>query len=266
MPEHRVVSREEWLSARKALLLREKEATHLRDAINAERLALPWVKVEKAYVFDTPTGKQTLPDLFDARSQLLVYHFMLGPGWDAGCPGCSFLSDHLDGALPHLEHHDVTLVAVSRAPLAEIAAYKKRMGWRFPWVSSFGSDFNYDFHASFTAETLQGGTARYNFEPVPAKADAKESERPGVSAFYKDEAGGIFHTYSSYARGNEEFIGTLMILDRAPKGRNERKAMDFVRRHDEYDEAARSSTPEQKTTRDVTSPRSARTPEAPAAQ
>jgi predicted dithiol-disulfide oxidoreductase (DUF899 family) len=241
MPEHRVVSREEWLTARKALLQKEKEATQLRDKVNAERLALPWEKVEKTYTFDTPNGRQTLADLFDGRSQLIVYHFMLGPGWDAGCDGCSFLSDHLDGTLPHLEHHDVTLVAVSRAPLAEIQAYQQRMGWHFPWYSSFGSDFNYDYHVSFTPEAMRAGTASYNFEPIPAKADAKESERPGLSAFYKDETGQIYHTYSSYGRGHEELIGTLMILDRAPKGRNEQRAMDFVRRHDEYEDARGSS-------------------------
>ena len=240
MPAHQVVSREQWIAARKALLLKEKEATHLRDTINAERLALPWVKVEKTYVFDTPMGKRTLADLFDGRSQLIVYHFMLGPGWRAGCPGCSFLSDHLDGPLPHLEHHDVTLVAVSRAPLAEIQAYQKRMGWRFPWYSAFGSDFNYDYHVSFTPDAVRDGTASYNFALVPAKADAQETELPGLSAFYRDETGQVYHTYSSYGRGPEELIGTLMILDRAPKGRNEQRTMDFVRRHDEYEDGPRS--------------------------
>jgi predicted dithiol-disulfide oxidoreductase (DUF899 family) len=164
---------------------------------------------------------------------LIVYHFMLGPGWAAGCPGCSFLADHFDGALPHLEHHDVTLTAVSRAPLAEIAAYKARMGWRFPWVSAFGSDFNFDYHVSFTKDDLSDGKVFYNFTETKS-SDAAE-ELPGLSAFYKDEAGDIFHTYSSYARGPEDLIGTLMILDRAPKGRNEGTIMDFVRRHDEYD-------------------------------
>jgi predicted dithiol-disulfide oxidoreductase (DUF899 family) len=236
MEQHPVVSQEEWLTARKALLLKEKEATHLRDKINAERLALPWVKVDKPYVFDTPEGKKTLAQLFDGRSQLVVYHFMLGPGWAAGCPGCSFLSDHIDGALPHLEHHDVTMVTVSRAPLAEIQAYKARMGWRFPWVSAFGSDFNYDYHVSFAKDDLAGGTAFYNFTETPVPADSAYTELPGLSAFYKDEAGNVFHTYSSYARGGEELIGTLMILDRAPKGRNEKTTMDFVRRHDEYEE------------------------------
>ncbi len=232
---HPVVSREDWLAARKTLLAREKEAIHLRDKINAERLALPWVKVDKKYLFDTPLGKKSLAELFNGRSQLLVYHFMLGPGWAAGCPGCSFLSDHFDGALPHLEHHDVTLTAVSRAPLLEIEAYKERMGWQFPWVSSFGSDFNYDYHVSFTKDDLASGKVVYNFIEMPVPPGSTETELPGMSAFYKNEAGDVFHTYSSYARGPEELIGTLMILDRAPKGRNERKTMDFVRRHDEYE-------------------------------
>jgi len=230
-----VVSQAEWLAARRALLAKEKELVHLRDEVNAQRLALPWVRVEKSYTFDTPHGRRTLADLFAGRSQLIVYHFMLGPGWAAGCPGCSFLSDHLDGALPHLEHHDVTLTAVSRAPLAEITAYKTRMGWRFPWVSSHGGDFNYDYHVSFTPEDLADGKVFYNFAEVDAAQAAPEL--PGLSAFYKDEAGGVFHTYSSYARGPEELIGTLMILDRAPKGRNETTIMDFVRRHDEYETA-----------------------------
>jgi predicted dithiol-disulfide oxidoreductase (DUF899 family) len=235
--QHQVVSQEEWLTARKALLVQEKEATHLRDKINAERLALPWVKVEKTYTFDTRSGKKALADLFDGRSQLLVYHFMLAPGWAAGCPGCSFLSDHLDGPLPHLRNHDVTLTAVSRAPLAEIEAYKKRMGWHFPWVSSFGSDFNYDFGVSFTQEDLAKGHVFYNFMELDS-AQAHD-ELPGLSAFYKDESGNVFRTYSTYARGLEELIGTLMILDRAPKGRNETTTMNWVRRHDEYEETAK---------------------------
>jgi predicted dithiol-disulfide oxidoreductase (DUF899 family) len=237
MEGHKVVSREEWLDARKTLLLREKEATHLRDAINAERLALPWVKVEKNYIFDTPQGRKTLADLFAGRSQLIVYHFMLGPGWEAGCPGCSFLSDHLDGALPHLNHHDVTLTAVSRAPLSEIEAYKRRMGWHFPWASSFDSDFNFDYNVSFAKDEMEKGKVFYNFQELPA-SEAFD-ELPGLSAFYKDEAGNVFHTYSGYARGGEELIGTMMILDRAPKGRNEKTTMDFVRRHDEYEGASK---------------------------
>lgn len=234
--QHPIVSRDEWLKACKALLLKEKEETHLRDAVRAARLALPWERVEKNYVFDTSAGKKSLAELFDGRSQLIVYHFMLGPGWKAGCPGCSFLSDHVDGALPHLNHHDVTWVAVSRAPLNEIAAYKTRMGWRFPWVSSAGTDFNHDFHVSFTKEELASGEVEYNFTQVPT--DRANDELPGLSAFFKNENGEVFHTYSSYARGPEELITTLMILDRAPLGRNENGTMNFIRRHDEYDAAA----------------------------
>lgn len=236
----KVVSREEWLVARRALLAIEKEATHLRDKINAERLALPRVRVEKEYVFDTPQGRKSLADLFGGRSQLMVYHFMLGPGWGAGCPGCSFLSDHIDGALPHLEHHDVTWTAVSLAPLAEIEAYKKRMGWRFPWVSAFGSDFNYDYHVSSTQDAVADGKVSYNFTEGPLPPGFTDTEFPGLSAFYKDDAGDVFHTYSTYARGSEELVGTLMILDRAPKGRNEGTTMDFVRRHDEYQDAPKA--------------------------
>jgi predicted dithiol-disulfide oxidoreductase (DUF899 family) len=243
MQHNSVVSREEWLVARRRLLAKEKEATRLRDAVNAERLALPWVKIEKTYVFDTPQGRKTLAELFAGRSQLVIYHFMLGPGWPAGCPGCSFLADHLDGTLPHLEHHDVTLTAVSRAPLAEIAAYKVRMGWRFPWVSSFGSDFNYDYHVSFRREEVAGGKVFYNFAEIEVPDPSKASdELPGLSAFVKDESGAVFHTYSSYARGPEELIGTLMILDRAPRGRNEDAILDFVRRHDEYEQAPKAET------------------------
>lgn len=234
--EHQVVSRSQWLDARKALLAREKEFTRLRDEINAERLALPWVKVDKTYAFDTPTGRKTLAELFDGRSQLVVYHFMFGPDWEAGCEGCSFMADHFDGTLPHLNHHDVTLVAVSRAPLPKIQAYKRRMGWTFPWVSAHDSDFNRDFHVSFTPEALAGETIDYNFTNLPAAQG--HDELPGLSAFYRDADGQVFHTYSSYARGPEEMLGTLMILDRAPLGRNEDATMHFVRRHDEYEDAA----------------------------
>ncbi|MES2255089.1 MAG: thioredoxin family protein [Pseudomonadota bacterium] len=234
--DHPIVSQEEWLQARKVLLQKEKEETHLRDAVRAARQALPWVRVDEDYIFDTPSGKRSLSKLFDGRSQLIVYHFMLGPGWKAGCPGCSFLSDHIDGALPHLNHHDVTWTAVSRAPMNEIAAYKKRMGWKFPWASSAGSSFNHDFHVSFSKEELATGNVDYNFGRVPT--DKANDELPGLSAFFKDKSGAIFHTYSSYARGAEEIIGTLMILDRTPLGRNEDSTMNFVRRHDEYDAAA----------------------------
>lgn len=237
MQQHPVVSREEWLVARTALLLKEKEATRLRDKVNAERLALPWVRVDKSYVFDTSGGKRTLADLFDGRSQLMVYHFMLGPDWDAGCPGCSFLADHFDGALQHIGHHDVTLTAVSRAPLPKIQAYQRRMGWRFPWASSFGSDFNADYQVSFTPDDLARGEVFHNFTMIPS-SDAHD-ELPGLSAFIKDETGTVFHTYSTYARGAEELIGTLMILDRAPKGRNEATTMNWVRRHDEYEDVSK---------------------------
>ncbi|CAN7631015.1 thioredoxin family protein [Rhizobium sp. LjRoot30] len=236
---HPVVSREEWLDARRELLVKEKEATRQRDRLNEARLALPWVKVDKAYTFDTPTGRKTLAELFDGRSQLMVYHFMLGPKWEAGCPGCSFLADHLDGTLPHLNHHDVTLVAVSRAPLAKLDAYKRRMGWRFPWVSSEDSDFNFDYHVSFTPEDLAGENVFYNFTGIPP--EQAHDELPGLSAFYKDQNGDIFHTYSSYARGPEELIGTYMILDRAPKGRNEEEIMDWMRRHDEYEDKPKAA-------------------------
>jgi predicted dithiol-disulfide oxidoreductase (DUF899 family) len=233
--EHRVVSRQQWLAERRALLAKEKELTHLRDKLNDERRALPWVKIEKNYIFDTPTGEKSLADLFAERSQMLIYHFMMGPGWLAGCKSCSFLVDHVDGALPHLEHHDVTFTAVARAPLAEIEGYKKRMGWRFPWVSSANNDFNYDFHVSFTKEELASRKIFYNFAEMAIAADCEYSELPGLSAFYKDSSGQVFHTYSGYARGGEELLGTLMLLDRAPFGRNEKQVMDFVRRHDEYD-------------------------------
>lgn len=236
--KHAVVSKEEWIKARTALLAREKEMTRLREAINRERLALPWVKVDKDYRFQTSSGERSLSDLFDGRSQLIVYHFMFGPDWDAGCTGCSFLADHLDGTLPHLNHHDVTLTCVSRAPLDKIDAYKRRMGWRFPWVSSFGSPFNRDFGVSFTQEELASGSVFYNFRDTPS-AQAHD-ELPGQSAFFKDETGQIFHTYSSYARGGEEMLGTMMILDQAPLGRNESTTMNFIKRHDEYAEAPKA--------------------------
>jgi predicted dithiol-disulfide oxidoreductase (DUF899 family) len=233
----KLVSRDEWLAARKELLKQEKELTRQRDALSAKRRELPWVRMEKEYVFDTPKGKQTLADLFDGRSQLVVNHFMLGPGWKEGCVGCSFGADHIEGALVHLEHHDVTVVVVSRAPLHEIEAYKKRMGWRFNWVSSYDSDFIYDYHVSFTKEDMTKGRVYYNFEMTEALIE----ELPGLSVFYKDAAGDIFHTYSSYARGAEELLGTYMVLDLTPKGRNEtgpnHNLMDWVRRHDEYSEA-----------------------------
>jgi predicted dithiol-disulfide oxidoreductase (DUF899 family) len=210
----------------------------MRDKVRAERLALPWVKVDKAYTFDTPEGQKSLADLFDGRSQLVVYHFMYGPDWEAGCPGCSFLADHIDGMLPHLNHHDVTMIAASRAPLEKLMAYRRRMGWKFPWVSSHGSDFNFDYHVSFTKEELASGKVLYNYRETPS-AEAHD-ELPGLSAFFKDEDGTVYHTYSDYARGGEELLGTLMVLDRAPKGRNETGTLSFVKRKDEYEDAPKT--------------------------
>jgi predicted dithiol-disulfide oxidoreductase (DUF899 family) len=230
---NQVVSHDEWIAARKELLQKEKDFTRLRDQLNAERRALPWVKVEKEYLFDTPSGRQSLGDLFDGRSQLVTKHFMYGPDWTDGCVGCSFEMDHIEGALVHLEHHDVSYVAVSRAPLAKIEAFKQRMGWRFRWVSSYGSDFNYDYHVSFTPEQVAGGNAFYNYE----LRDVGIDELSGRSVFYRDEAGDIFHTYSSYARGGELFLGSYAVLDITPKGRDETingNLTDWVRHHDRY--------------------------------
>lgn len=232
-----VVSSEEWLKARRDLLQKEKAFTRMRDQLSAERRALPWVKVEKTYVFDTPHGKKTLADLFAGRTQLLIKHFMMGPGWKEGCVGCSFGSDHLDAARIHLENHDVSVVAVSRAPIAEIEAFKKRMGWQFRWVSSLENDFNYDYHVSFTKEEVEKDQAFYNFEKRKLQGGEEAS---GLSVFYKDEFGDIFHTYSAFARGDEEVVTTYMILDLTPKGRNEGgpggNLTDWVRHHDRYDQ------------------------------
>ena len=228
--QHAVVSRDEWLTARRELLKAEKEVTHLRDKVAQERLALPWVRIEKEYVFDTPEGPRALADLFDGRSQLLVQHFMFAPGWKEGCPSCSFMADHTDGMNRHLAHHDVTMIAVSRAPLADIERYRHRMGWQFRWVSSNGSSFNYDFRVSFTQEQVASGHIDYNF----GVWDETGEEWPGLSAFFKDESGNVFHTYSTFGRGVEVMMGTYAMLDLMPKGRNEDEGMDWVRRHDRY--------------------------------
>ena len=233
MTEHKVVSETEWIAARKELLALEKEFTHQRDAISAERRKLPWVKVENNYVFDTPDGKKTLAELFGKKSQLIVYHFMLGPGWEEGCPSCSFLGDHFDGSLVHLAHRDVAFTAISRAPLKEIEAFKKRMGWRFPWVSSYGSDFNYDYHVSFTKDELAKGQVYYNYTDTQFPSE----EAPGASVFYKDKTGGVFHTYSTYGRGLDILLGAYNFLDMTPKGRDEESlkfTMAWVRHHDKY--------------------------------
>lgn len=233
---HRVVSHEEWLEARKKHLLREKEVTKIRDELYRERRALPWVRVDKEYLFDGPNGKESLADLFDGRSQLITYHFMFGPGWKEGCPGCSFISDHFDGANLHLANHDVTLLAVSRAPREELVPFQKRMGWRFKWVSSHGSDFNYDFHVSFTPEQVEKGEIEYNYETARLKMD----ELHGTSVFFKNPDGEVFHTYSSYARGGDILIGAHNLFDLTPKGRNEKATMDWMRHHDKYESAMKS--------------------------
>ena len=242
LEQPKVVARSEWLAARRELLKKEKEHTRAYDELRKLRQELPWLKVEKKYVFDGPQGKETLADLFEGRSQLIVYHFMLGPGWSEGCVGCSFLADHIEGSLVHLEHHDVSLVVVSHAPLAEIEAYKRRMGWHFKWVSSFGSDFNYDYNVSFTKEDAAKGKVFYNFEIQDYAMD----ELPGTSAFYKGAEGEIFHTYSSYSRGGERLIGTYGWLDIAPKGRNENgprhDMSDWMRHHDKYEVVEKKSS------------------------
>ena len=230
----RVVSRDEWLAARKQLLAKEKQLTRQRDAVSDERRELPWLKVEKNYVFDGPDGKETLADLFQGKNQLIVYHFMFGPEWNEGCPRCSFNMDRTDGALVHLAQRDVTFVAISRAPLPKIEAFKKRMGWRFNWVSSYGNDFNYDYHVSFTKDEMAKGNVYYNFD----LNEFPSEEAPGISVFYKQGTGDIFHTYSTYARGNDPLIGTYNYLDLVPKGRDEfglQDAMSWVRHHDRYE-------------------------------
>lgn len=230
-PSPHLVSRDAWLQARRDLLAKEKALTRLSDEVNAARRELPWVKVEKTYAFDTQEGKRNLAELFDGRSQLIVYHFMFGPGWEQGCDGCSFLADHIDGANLHLAHHDVTLLAASHAPLNEFLPFKQRMGWQFTWVSSYPSDFNYDYHASARPEDIAAGRIDYNFE----KSRHPSEEMHGISVFYKNPAGEVFHTYSCYARGVDSLLGAHHYLDLTPKGRNEHGTMDWVRHHDRYD-------------------------------
>ena len=231
---HKVVSQEQWLAARNELLAREKALTREHDEIARLRRELPWVRVEKNYVFDAPGGKKlTLAELFRGRSQLVVYHFMFGPEWKEGCPSCSYLSDHMNGAVPHLAARDVTLTMVSRAPLEKIEAFKKRMGWQFPWVSSHGNDFNRDFHVTFTAQEVASGGVEYNYtrQPFPGQ------EAPGMSVFYKDASGAIYHTYSTFGRGLDALVVAYTILDMVPKGRDEESlpfSMAWVRYHDRY--------------------------------
>ena len=235
--KHRVVSRKKWLAARKQHLMKEKALTRIRDVVARDRRQLPWVRVEKQYEFEGPGGKQSLARLFDGRSQLIIYHFMFGPGWEQGCPSCSFLADHADGALPHLAARDVSFVAVSRAPFAQLRPFQARMGWHFKWVSSHGSDFNYDFQVSSTADERVKGRMNYNYGEMEFSGE----ELPGASVFYKDEQDKIFHTYSSYARGLDLMLGTYNWLDLAPKGRDEDglgSTMAWVRHHDRYGDAA----------------------------
>src|SRR5215471_10132679 len=231
----KVVSPAEWLVARKELLKKEKEFTRLRDDISRMRRELPWEKVEKDYVFEGPTGKVALTELFSDKSQLVVYHFMFGPGWEQGCPSCSFLADNFDGMRVHLEQRDVAFTAISRATLPEIEVFKKRMGWKFPWVSSYGTDFNYDYKVSFAKEDMTPGKRPYNFGTV----DFPSEEGPGLSVFYKDSDGQIYHTYSTYGRGLDILLTTYNYLDLTPKGRDEEgmvpHAMAWVRHHDRYE-------------------------------
>lgn len=238
MQPHKIASRDEWIEARKAHLRNEKALTRMRDLISEERRKLPWVKVDKKYVFDTPEGKKTLADLFGGNSQLIVHHFMWRHDLDSGCPSCSLVADHAEGSLVHLINHDVSYVRVSRAPLDKLLAYKRRLGWTAEWVSSWNNDFNFDYHVSFTKEQLAGDEVEYNFTKI--KSSDAFDELPGLSVFYKDDAGQVFHTYSSYARGNEDVVGVFMYLDMTPKGRNETEIMDWVKRHDEYDKSAQS--------------------------
>lgn len=231
-----IVSPEEWVLARKQLLEKEKEFTRLRDELARQRRELPWEKVEKGYVFEGPNGKETLAELFGGRSQLIVYHFMFGPEWPEGCPSCSMAADHFDGSLVHLAQRDVTLAAVSRAPMAQIEAFQKRMGWRFKWVSSHGNDFNRDYRVSFAKDEMAQGKVQYNY----GLNEYPREEAHGVSVFYKDKNGDVFHTYSTYARGVEELLGVYSLIDWTPKGRDEGDLpypMAWVRHHDRYEQA-----------------------------
>ena len=232
-PHHAVVDREHWLTGRRALLAREKELTRMQDEVARERRALPWVRIDKDYTFDTPQGRRTLAGLFGDKRQLLVQHFMFGPGWEQGCASCSYMADHLDGMRVHLAQRDVALAVVSRAPLEEILRFRQRMGWQFDWVSSHGSEFNFDFGVSFSAEALAAGAVDYNYTTQSFPSE----EAPGISAFYRDDDGIVFHTYSTYGRGVEAMMGTYRLLDLMPKGRDEHNAaytMDWVRHHDRY--------------------------------
>ena len=233
MTDHQVVTPEEWVEARKHLLAKEKEFTRLRDQLSQARRDLPWARVTKQYAFEGPEGKQTLAQLFAGRSQLIVYHFMFGPDWEAGCKSCSFWADNFNGIVPHLNQRDVTFVAISRAPLPKLQAFATRLRWSFKWLSSYGSDFNYDYDVSFTPEDLAGGSAIYNY----AANRMSMPELPGISVFYKDPDGNVYHTYSCYARGLDMLNTAYHYLDLVPKGRDEAglpHAMAWVRLRDQY--------------------------------
>lgn len=227
---HKVVSEAEWIQASAEFLAKEKAFTKHRDEINRLRRELPWVRVEQDYVFEGPDGPKHLSELFGDKSQLITYHFMFGPGWDEGCPGCSFVCDHVDAARQHFEHNDLAFVAVSRAPLAEFLPFKERMGWTFPWLSSAGNDFSIDFNASFRAEDLEKGPVLFNFKMQTLKGQ----EQPGLTVFTKDADGNIFRTYSTYERGLDLLLGAYNFLDLTPKGRNEQNPMEWMRYHDRY--------------------------------
>jgi predicted dithiol-disulfide oxidoreductase (DUF899 family) len=233
----RIATRDVWLAERLALLAREKELTRAQDELARQRRQLPWVRVDKRYVFDTPDGPRALGELFDGRRQLLVQHFMLAPDWEEGCKSCSFMADHHDGMRAHLAQRDVTLLVVSRAPLARIEAFRRRMGWQFRWVSSHGSDFNHDYGVSFTPEQRARGTVPYNYR----EQAFPQEEAPGISVFVRDAAGTVFHTYSRYGRGVEAMMGTYALLDLVPRGRDEdglSYGMEWLRHHDRYGEPA----------------------------
>ncbi|HTN44642.1 MAG TPA: thioredoxin family protein [Nitrospiria bacterium] len=231
--KHKVVSKKQWLAARKALLVKEKKFTRLREQLAQQRRKLPWVKVEKDYVFDGPKGQESLSDLFDGKNQLVVYHFMFGPEWGEGCSHCSFWADHYGGMGIHLQQRDVNFVVISRAPLAEILPFKKRMGWDFKWVSSSPNDFNYDFHVAFRPEDIEKGKIFYNYKTIAGDV----TDREGISVFYKDKKGEVFHTYSAFARGIDMVNTTYQFLDLVPKGRDENPEdpQDWVRYHDRYE-------------------------------
>lgn len=233
MTSHKIVTRDEWLTARKEHLAREKEFTQLRDALSEGRRQLPWVKLEKDYVFDGSHGKECLSDLFEDRHQLIVYHFMYGPGWDEGCPSCSFWADNYDRIIVHLNHRDISMVTISNAPAKELDAYRSRMGWSFKWLSSLENDFNRDYHVSFTPEEVNEGKMFYNYRDT----NFPSSEGPGISVFYRDDDGSVYHTYSCYSRGLDMLNGAYHHMDLVPKGRDEADlshSMSWLRRHDQY--------------------------------